>query len=225
MMMRVKAATLMIAAFSLMLLAGCESENRARESRGNEPALVLIDLQQSFLSSEGSRPVAEDQAETLIKAVNAMIDAAHKQVVPVIYVKDEYSRFQFAANMARDDAALRYEAGSSFDPRVNDVGGVYFAKTCEDGFSNDAFQSHLKTIGAGRLIIAGVRADGSVLATAKTAIARGYGVTVISDAVAADTDNDRDTALKQLKDAGAGVETSADFIASIANADKNASGT
>jgi nicotinamidase-related amidase len=225
MMMRVKAATLMLAALGLMILAGCESENRAPDSRGKVPAVVLIDLQQSFLSSEGARPVAEDQVEPLIKAVNAMIDTARQQAVPVIYIKDQYSRFRFLGNLARNDAALRFEPGSAFDPRVNDVGGVYFTKECEDGFSNDYFGSHLETISAGHLVIAGVHADRSVLATAKTAIARGYSVTVISDAVGADTDSDRDTALKQLKDAGAQIQTSAEFIASLGSADQKASGT
>ena len=101
--------------------------------------------------------------------------SARKQVVPVIYLKDEFSRFQFIGNFARDDAALRYEPGSAFDPRVDSTAGVYFTKECEDGFSNSYFASQLNTIQAGRLVIAGVYANRSVLETAKTAIARGYG--------------------------------------------------
>jgi nicotinamidase-related amidase len=225
MMMRVKAATLTLAALGLMMLAGCESQNRPPDSRGKVPAVVLIDLQQSFLSSGGSSTIAEDQVEPLIKAVNSMVETARQQAVPVIYIKDEYSRFRFLGNMARNDAALRFEPGSAFDPRVDDVGGVYFTKQCEDGFSNDYFGSHLETISAGQLIIAGVHADRSVLATAKTAIKRGYTVTVISDAIGADTDTDRDAAVKQLKDAGAQVQTSAEFIAGLPSAAQKASGT
>ena len=213
MMTRVR--VLVFAAIGLMILAGCESEHRTTESKGNSPALVLIDLQRSFLASEGARPVAQNEVDPLVKGVNAMIDAAGKNVAPVIYLKDEFSRFQFVGNMAREDAALRYEPGSVFDPRIDDTAGVYFTKQCADGFSNPYFESHLKAINAGRIVIAGVYADSSVLETAKSAIARGYGVTIISDAVAAQSDAARDVALKQLKDAGAQIQTSQEFIASL----------
>lgn len=215
MMVRAKAGLLIFAAIALMTLGGCESEHRAMESKRNAPALVLIDLQRSFLGSQGARPVAENEVDPMVKAVNAMIDAARKNVVPVIYFKDEFSRFQFVGNMARNDAALRYEAGSAFDPRIDDAAGVYFTKQCPDGFSNPYFESHLKAINAGRILVAGVYADSSVLETAKSAIERGYGVTIISDAVAAESDAARDAALKQLKDAGAQIQTSQEFIASL----------
>ena len=210
-----KARVLIFAAIGLMMLGGCESERRATESKGKAPALVLIDLQRSFLASEGARPVAQNEVDPMVKAVNAMIDAARKDVVPVIYFKDEFSRFQFIGNMARDDAALRYEPGSAFDPRIDDAAGIYLTKQCPDGFSNPYFESHLKAITAGRIVVAGVYADSSVLETTKSAIGRGYGVTIISDAVAAESDATRDAALKQLKEAGAQIQTSQEFIASL----------
>jgi nicotinamidase-related amidase len=214
---RVKAVAMVFAAFVLMAIGGCEEGHRAAKS--NDPALVLIDLQRSFLTPTGERPVAETQVDPLIKAVNGMIDAARKQVVPVIYIKDEFSRFQFIGNLARDDAALRYEPGSAFDPRIDYAAGVYFTKQCEDGFSNSYFESHLNTLEVGRVVIAGVYANRSVLETAKSAIQRGFGVTVLSDAVAAESDAARDSALRQLKEAGAEIQTSDQFIASL-----NASG-
>jgi len=215
MMFRLTGAALIFAAIVLLVLSGCESERRPADSKGNAPAIVLIDLQRSFLNSEGASPVAQEQIEPLIKTTNAMIDAARKQAVPIIYIKDEFSRFQFVGNMERDDAALRYEPGSGLDPRIDDTAGVYFAKECEDGFSNDFFGSHLEAIEAGHLVIGGVYADRSVLETAKSAMLRGYRVTVISDAVAAESDAVRDTALKELRDAGAEIQTSEEFIGSL----------
>src|SRR5580704_1667112 len=78
MMFRLTGAALIFAAIGLIVLSGCESERRAANSKGNAPAIVLIDLQQSFLNSEGASPVAQEQVEPLIKATNAMIDAARK---------------------------------------------------------------------------------------------------------------------------------------------------
>jgi nicotinamidase-related amidase len=160
-------------------------------------------------------PVARDEVVPLIEAVNAIIDTARHHVIPVIYVRDEYSPFQFISNLLRHGAALRYEAGSAFDPRVDSTAGVCFSKQSADTFSNDAFESYLQTAGIGRLVIAGVFADRCVLETAKSASARGYKVAVISDGVASSSNAARDNALRQLKDAGAQVETSEEFITSL----------
>ena len=58
----------------------------------------------------------------------------------------------------------------------------------------------------------------AVAATALDAIKRGYKVTVISDAIAGSNDEARDKALAELKGAGAQIETSAQFIASLGSA-------
>lgn len=195
-------------------LAACEPKEPTKPS-GDTTALMLCDLQRSFLQPSGAMPVARDEVEPLIRAVNAMIDAAHDQVVPVIYIRDEYSPFQLIGNLLRHYAALRYEAGSAFDPRVNSTAGVCFSKQSSDAFSNDAFESYLLTAGIGRLVIAGVFAERCVLETAESASARGYKVTVINNAVASSSDGTRDTALRQLKDAGAQVESSEEFITSL----------
>jgi len=178
-------------------------------------ALVLCDLQRSFLQSDGAMPVAREQINPLIAAVNPTIDAARDHVVPVIYIRDEYSPFRFVGNFLRHYAALRFEAGSALDPRVDSTAGVIFSKQSADAFSNDAFESHLRTIGIGRLVIAGVLADGCVLETAKSARARGYQVAIIEDAVAASSDEARDNALQRLKESGVRIESSKDFIASL----------
>lgn len=195
-------------------LASCDRDEQTKPS-GDTTALVLCDLQRSFLQSNGEMPVARDEVDPLIKAVNAIIDAAHHRVVPVIYIRDEYSPFQFIGNLFRHGAALRYEAGSAFDPRVNSTAGVCFSKQSADAFSNEAFESYLQTTGIGRLVIAGVFADSCVLETAKSARARGYKVTIISDAVASSSNSGRDNGVRQLKDAGAEVETSEEFIMSL----------
>jgi hypothetical protein len=120
--------------------------------------------------------------------------------------------------MLRNDAALRYEAGSALDPKLDGTAGVYFNKQHGDAFSNSEFGSHLEALNLGNLVIAGVFAGGSVAATALDAIKRGYKVTIISDAIAGSDDEARDKALAELKGAGAQIETSAQFIASLGSA-------
>jgi nicotinamidase-related amidase len=211
----VNAAAMLLVAIGLMItLSACEEEQRPA-AKGGAKAILLLDLQVSFLSPDGRMAVAQDQVEPMIKAANAIIGAARKQVVPVIYVKDEFSPFQFAGNMSRDYAAMRFEPGSALDPRLDGNAGIYLTKDGRDAFSNPYLDSHLKAINAGHLVIAGVHAERSVLATTKTALAQGYKVTVIGDAVATDSDEARAAALKQLKDAGAQIQTSDEFIASL----------
>jgi len=64
-------------------MAACD-RNEPTRSSGDATALVLCDLQRSFLQSRGAMPVARDEVVPLSEAVNAIIDAAHDQVVPVL---------------------------------------------------------------------------------------------------------------------------------------------
>lgn len=220
-MRHMKAAAMLLVAIGLMMtMSACEEEARPPEAKGGATAIVLLDFQVSFLSPDGRMAVAQNQVEPMIKAANAIIAAARKQVVPVIYVKDEFSPFQFAGNMSRDYAAMRFEPGSALDPRLDGNAGIYLTKDGRDAFSNPYLDSHLKAINAGHLVIAGVHAEQSLLETARSALAHGYKVTVIGDAVASDSDEARAAALKQLKDAGAQIQTSDEYIASLAGGQK-----
>jgi nicotinamidase-related amidase len=199
----------------MMTVSACEREGRPAESQGTTTALMLMDFQRDFLQADGRKPVAQNEVEPMIKAANAMIDAMRKLPLPVIYIRDEFSQFQFISNMRRNYAALRTEPGAEFDPRIDYLAGVYFTKDEGNAFSNPRLESHLRTIGCANIVIAGVFANRSMFWTAKRAMRLGYKVTVISDAVAAASDGTREAALNDLKQAGAKVETSVQFISSL----------
>ncbi|MNS14889.1 nicotinamidase/pyrazinamidase [compost metagenome] len=92
------------------------------------------------------------------------------------------------------------------------MGNAYFPKREGDAFSNPAFGAHLAENQVDRLILAGVYADGCLAATAEGALRRGYGVTVLSDAVAAATPDAATRACEQLARQGARVQTTADVL-------------
>lgn len=216
--MRATRAALMFAAtLSLTLMLGACAKSEPVDFKDPRTALVLIDFQSDYLHPGGRMAVAQNQVDPMLNAANAMIEAARKNAINVIYVRDEFSRFEFIRNMLRNDAALRYEAGSALDPRLDGTAGVYFNKERGNAFSNSEFVSHLEALNLGNLVIAGVYAGGSVAATALDAMRRGYKVTVISDAIAGSNDEARDKALAELKGAGAQIETSAQFIESLAS--------
>jgi nicotinamidase-related amidase len=210
-----KAALFTMAALSAVVaFAGCEERANIR---GDQTVVLLIDDQYDFLNVRGREPVPENQAQGLISATNAVIEAASKSNVPVAYVRDEFSQFDLIDFLKHHGAAPALWAGSQLDPRVSEWAGPYFTKSSEDAFRNSKLQGWLGMQRAGKLVVGGVFADGSVLTTVRGAIDRGFHVVVLSDAIAAHSDEDRDNALKALKDAGAHVQTSQEFVSSLAS--------
>jgi len=205
---------LFLFSLSLLVLGACQRERRAVNKTG-ATVLVLIDYQEDFLDPNGRMPIASNQIEPMLKATNEMVAAARGQLVPVVYTMAEHTPFDMIGNVTRHYAAMRYESGSTLDPRVDSYAGVYFTKSEPGAFTNPQFEAHLQVLDCGRLVIAGVYANRAVIATAKQAIARGYRVTVISDAIGAATEEQRDAALGEMKKDGVQIESSTDFIASL----------
>ena len=188
--------------------------------RGAVTVLVLLNYQVDYLRTNGRMPVAQDQVGGLIKATNKMIAAMRQRPMPVIYTMNEFSPFEPASDLGQNFSALRFEPGSALDNRINYLGGVYFSNHDWDAFANSQFEEHLQLIGAGHLVIAGTYPERAVLETAREAKRRGYSVTVISDAVASSDVQRRDAALHALQQGGAAIETSDQFITSLAQEGK-----
>ena len=189
--------------------------------RGPLTALVLLNYQVDYLRADGRMPVAQDQVAGLIKATNKMIAAMKQKPSPIIYTMNEFSPFQPFIELGQNFSAMRFESGSTLDPRINYLGGVYFSNREWNAFANEQFDRHLQLIGAGRLVFAGTHPQRAVLDTVREAKRRGYQVIVISDAVASSDAQRRDSALKALKDAGATIETSDQFVASLGQETKS----
>jgi nicotinamidase-related amidase len=183
--------------------------------RGPRTALVLLNYQRDYMRADGRMPVAQDQVGGMIKATNKIIAAMRQQPWPIIYTLNEFSPFQPVSDVVQNFSAMRFEAGSALDQRINYLGGVYFSNREWDAFANPQFDEHLQLTGVGRLVLAGPYPEHSIVDTAREAKRRGYAVTVISDAVASSDAQRRDTALQALKEAGIEVMTSDQFIASL----------
>jgi nicotinamidase-related amidase len=212
-MNRLRSAWTSVLVVSLMLsLAACTEEKAVQHGPGT--ALVLIDMQTDYLNPQGKMPIAQNQSAPLIKTVNSLIQTARQRAFPVMYTMDQFSQFWLLHNIEHNFAAIRYSPGQKLDPQVDDFAGPYFTKDSENAFDNPEFASHLEGLDCGNLVIAGVFAGKSVLSSVKSALAAGYNVTVIGDAVGASSDEARSAALDELKAAGAKIETSAEFIGS-----------
>jgi len=198
--------TLSVAIAAMFMVAGCEEH--PPKAFGNNTAVMLIGYQADYLDANGRLPVAQDQAEPMIEATNAVVTAARRNAVGVFYIVDDSSPFTFVSNHYRNEATPRLWGGSQLDERADVFAGPTFTKQHRDAFSNSALEPWLNEQDVGRLVVGGAFVERSVLASVVTALRLGYKVTVISDGVAGASDAWRDQALSSLKNAGATVETS-----------------
>jgi nicotinamidase-related amidase len=173
-----------------------------------ESALLVIDLQRDFLEDDGRMPVARTQVEPLLRAANALIDAATSRGALVVYILNAFPATQRVANFFRRGAAVAGTPGAQLDPRVHVVSGGTFIKERGDAFTNPALAAFLRERRITRLAILGVFAPACVRATTRGALREGYRVTVVSDGVAAGSDRARDRALALMTKDGASLARS-----------------
>jgi nicotinamidase/pyrazinamidase len=179
-------------------------------------ALLVLDLQVDFVDPAGRLPISRDQISPVLAAANRAIAAANGHLA-VAYIGNEYGFWDIPGNWFRRGAAMKSSFGSALDPLVTRIAGApYFAKHRGDAFSNDALERFLVSNDIGRVVLAGVYADACIYCTARSAINRGFRVTVLADAVGAASDEDRRAALRSLSRLGVEVETVAHFESEIA---------
>ena len=168
-------------------------------------ALLLIDFQRDFLAPDGRMPVARGQIESVVAATNKAISAARARGEDVVAIGNEFLRSDVVANFFRRNAALAGSPGAAWDERIPITGAPYFRKWRGDAFCNPALEEFLRNHCVGQVALAGVFASGCVSATANGALARGFRVTVLGDAVADANGRARDRALQRLARCGASV--------------------
>ncbi|WP_323655513.1 isochorismatase family protein [Lysinibacillus xylanilyticus] len=53
-------------------------------------ALMVLDIQNDFLSNQARIPVANHQIELILKGINDLIRRAEKPNVPILYIRKEF---------------------------------------------------------------------------------------------------------------------------------------
>jgi nicotinamidase/pyrazinamidase len=105
---------------------------------------------------------------------------------------------------------VRDTPGAAFDPRLQLPPGAYvISKATEpdreaySDFEADGFEQQLRSLGIKRLLIGGLATEYCVLATVRDALARGFKVTLLSDAIRAIDPLDGQRALAEMLRLGA----------------------
>jgi len=181
--------------------------------RAHRTALLAMDLQRDFLSPAGRLPIAERQIAGVLAAANLVLERCAADGVPVIYIRNAFRPLD-PSNLLRNRAAIAGTPGAALEPRVVQVTPAkHLLKRRPDAFSNPALGACLAESGAEELLIAGVFADACVAATARSALRRGFKVTLLTDAIGAASDAARERAFASLGRSGAVTAPAAELVA------------
>ena len=192
--------------------------NRGIADRGGRRALLLLDFQADFLEATGRLPVAQEQVLPMLAAANRLIDASPALDLEIVYVGNEFSRWDLPANWFRHHASLVGSPGARLDGRLHLMNDRYFPKRAGNAFTNRDLDTFLRARGIGRVILAGVFAHACVCATARGALRRGYRVAILEDGVATTSDRRRIAALRRMQQMGSEIVTSDQVLSDGAEA-------
>jgi nicotinamidase-related amidase len=161
-------------------------------------ALLLVDVINDFDFPEADQLFR--YARPMAKKLLRLKRRAQEAGVPVIYVNDNFGRWQsdFKKIIAH---CIRNEAkGKSFVERLLPEDDDYFVlKPKHSGFYSTTLDLLLTHLGAKNLILTGIAGNNCVLFTANDAYMRDFKVFVPSDCVVSNTEEENAHALKQME--------------------------
>ncbi|TPN14959.1 cysteine hydrolase [Mesorhizobium sp. B2-3-3] len=176
-------------------------------------ALVVIDLQQDFLSTAGyfaRKGYDPSPLRAILPAVNRLIGAARAAGVTVIHTRQGY-RADMAdmtpyekwrrkrAGLDGTDILLRSGQGFQIVPEI-DVGphDIIVDKTCNSAFTYTDFELVLRARGITHLMFSGCTTDVCVHTTLREACDRNFQCLTISDACASGDQRAHEAALHMV---------------------------
>jgi nicotinamidase-related amidase len=133
------------------------------------PALLVIDVQQSFLHAPYWR---EDDVPVFREKLLKLIDAAATRGWPVVRILHEESTGHFAP------------ASGLVTPMawVPDTHDVVFRKQVHNAFTGTSLEAWLRERGIGRVIVSGIRTEQCCETTARVASDLGFAVDYVTEA-------------------------------------------
>ena len=146
-------------------------------------ALLIIDVQEDFTSSDGKHAYPADMVDKLITAINELVEAANANGSPVISIRQTFRGWyvNFLVKMLNEGRGSPKSKGLDLDNRINGDIDHDIVKACADSFTEPELDRVLDSQKVGKLIIVGLDGDFCVKATMQAALNRGYDVS-FSDA-------------------------------------------
>lgn len=140
----------------------------SKETDKNKTALLVVDVQQGLF--ETPKPVYK--ADELLENINTLIDRAHAEEVPVIYIQHCGEEILLKGTPA-------WEIHSNLRPLNKDT---IVLKRHPNAFEETSLEGVLKAKQVNKLVITGLVTHGCVKATCLGALSLGYEVVLVEDA-------------------------------------------
>ena len=173
--------------------------SRRRKAETGGTALLIVDMINP-LDFEGGKAMRPQAAEAA-RRIATLKQRLKREGVPVVYVNDNFMHWQvdFSALVAicQHDGSLGAELARCLPPEPDDY---FVLKPKHSGVFDTPLAILLAKLGAKRLVITGVAADGCVLTTATDAHMREFAVHVPRDCVASISPQRTERALALMKD-------------------------
>jgi nicotinamidase/pyrazinamidase len=178
-------------------------------------ALVIIDMLNDFLLPSGSMYFEKGQA--VVGPISRLKAACRGYGVQVVYGNDAHPK----DSQEFSDWAPHCLAGSPGAQIIQELspeaGDIVLYKDALSLFADGVAQRILRGLDISRLILVGVATEYSMKSCALDALARGFTVTMVSDAIAGVDlrEGDAEQALQAMRDAGVRFVTAQSLIASL----------
>ena len=162
-------------------------------------ALLLIDVINDFEFKDGAKLFKN--ALPMARRLAALREKAKRENVPVIYVNDNFGKWQSNFKTILEHAVHEKVRGSAIVELLKpDEEEDYFVlKPKNSGFYSTTLDILLEHLQCKTLILTGVTTDNCILFTANDAYLRDYNIVVPSDCVAAVDVEENKHALKHIK--------------------------
>jgi nicotinamidase-related amidase len=146
-------------------------------------AILVLDIQNDFTRQNGRLAVSQHKAIKIIANLNKIIDESLQTGLTVIYIGNEYSKFNIL-NIFRNFAAVKGKNGTKIDSRLHVSTKHYFSKSKDNAFTNPGLHKFLKEREITDVYIGGLYAEACIYKTAKAAIMHNYETTILKDCIA-----------------------------------------
>lgn len=144
-------------------------------------ALLVFELQNDYLWEKRKEKFPYD-TETLITAANAAIERYGAEGCNIIYLAQIFP--DTPTNHLVFGFCIEQTEGAKLYSGLHVASDLYFEKNVADAFLSKPFAEHAAAQGYEELLLCGIDENGSIAATAKSALQRGMKVTVLKDCTA-----------------------------------------
>ena len=180
-----------------------------------DTALIVVDMQNDFCHPDGELYAPE--SEEVIDDVNRLVDLVSViEEYNILYTRDIHQE-----NDPEFDQWGEHCLEGTWGRSIHDdivLEGRRIAKDTYDAFYGSTLDAVLNLLGVESLIICGTLANVCVQETATSAIARGYDVNVVEDAVGYIEEEQKQRALDHIEFVGGHVIQSSDISIGIREA-------